>query len=126
MKYLLRWKFEFFDHKPSRCGSWSLPATRAQDTAAFVDKTNLRAAVIEGKNRETKEIKTVLVLDGHDFANFQWLSEARFGGGGVAYSVRGLRAVSRDYNFDVLNDGEIVKTIRTEQEKKYHYEGFGK
>lgn len=123
--YLLRWRFDFGNGKPSRMGMWSRPATRREDQAVYVNKTGLVRAAIEAKNIISREVITVAECDGHDFITFQWLSSARFSGIGyqlLSQNVFGLRLVSRDDFTDAHTDGTLRVTPRPEDQKNFNYE----
>jgi len=123
--YLLRWRFDFGNGKPSRMGMWSRPATRVEDQAVYVNKTGLVRAAIEAKHIVTREITTVSECDGHNFITFQWLSSARFSGIGyqlLSQNVFGLRLVSRDDFMDAHTDGTLRVTPRPEDQKNFNYE----
>lgn len=123
--FLLRWRFDFSDGKPSRFGMWSRPATRREDMAAYVNKTGLTRAAIEAKHIITREIVTVAECDGHDFITFQWLSSARFSGIGhqlLSQQVYGLRLVSRDNFYDATVNGALNIVARPEDQKNFNYE----
>ena len=71
--WLLRWKFEYNDHKPTKFGQWNKYGNHPTDFAWAQPKSNLLRAVIEGKNYYTREISTFAECPGHAFLNFQWV-----------------------------------------------------
>ena len=75
-KYLLRWRYDYHDHKPPKIGQWNRHGDRSNDQAWAQNKTNLLRASIEAKNYYTKEITTVCECLGQDFVNFQWMGAA--------------------------------------------------
>lgn len=133
IKYLLRWRFDFANNKPSKYGQWSRPATRPEDLAAMVNKDALVRASIEGKDRKTRQIVTIVECDGHDFVNFEWINArhhfcANLGATMIApfHRLLGLKLVTRELKACVFLDGTVLPLQRTEAEKKLHLEGFGK
>ena len=108
---------------------WSLPAKNQQDMAAFSNKEGLVRASIEGKNFLTRNIRTLAECDGHDFNNFQWMAEFRsqgmFATTGV-HQLLGLKLVTRDLYMEVYSSGEVKILQRPEEDKKFHYETFGR
>lgn len=133
IKFLLRWRFDFANNKPSKYGQWSRPATIKNDLAAMVNKEALVRACIEGKDRKTKEITPIVECDGHDFVNFEWVNArhhlvANLGCSMLApfHRLLGLALVTREMKALVLLDGTVLPRPRTEAEKKLHLEGFGK
>jgi len=133
IKYLLRWRFDFANNKPTKYGQWSRPATIQSDMAAMVNKEGLIRASIEGKDRTTKDVLTILECDGHDFVNFEWVNARHYfvsnlGASMIApfHRLLGLALVTREFKTLVLLDGTVHPRPRTEAEKKLHLEGFGK
>jgi len=126
--YLLRWRFDFAG-KPCRYGMWSLPATREQDMASRVNTENLVAASIEGKDVQTRAVKTLVECDGHDFVVFEW-NAAYVGGinpakGGLQMTV-GLKLVTRDLEINVYPSGDVQVVRRSDDHKKINFAAFGK
>ena len=133
VKFLLRWRFDFANNKPSKTGQWSRPATRKEDLAAMVNKDALVRACIEAKNVKTREIITIVECEGHDFINFEWINARHYftadlGATMIApfHRLIGLKLVTREMKANVFLDGTVFPERRTEAEKGIHYEGFGK
>ncbi len=126
--YLLRWKFEYHDSKPTKSGIWSRPAVNLADMAAMNSKENLRTASIEAKHVETRAITTLAECDGYDFINFEWMAEARtpFGGGETVVRLLGIKLVTRETSIHVYPSGDVKILARAEHDKNFHYEGFGR
>lgn len=131
-RYLLRWRFDFGNGRPEKYGQWSRPATRNEDMAAFVNKDGIVRAAIEGKDIETREVRVLAECDGWDFVNFQWMAEARMGFGAAApgplaaHRLVGLKLVTREVELQVNEAGDVHVAARSEEDKKFHYEGFGR
>lgn len=92
-------------------------------------KENLSRAAIEGKCCRTFQIVTLAECPGVDFCNFEWMAEfrARMGDVNAGYCRNvGLTLVDRDNRTKVGFNGEIKTEIRSEQDKNFHYEGYGK
>jgi len=123
-KYRLRWRFDF-NGRASRWGQWSRPATRLEDMAAFRNAEGLIRAAIEAQSVETDDIHTVVECDGHDFCNFQWISAA-FGLAAPYARIVGIALITRDEQCRVFVDGSTKIENRTEADKKYHYETYGR
>jgi hypothetical protein len=123
-KMRLRWRFDFFDGKPPRCGIWNNSGARDSDGAWCVNKTGLRRAAIEGENCQTWETETLWECDGPDFVNFEWMVAAPMGmpfGNGemtIKPTILGLAGVSRDFKDEVFIDGSARRRTRTDEEKK--------
>ncbi len=128
--WLLRWRFDYSDDKPARYGLWSRSSRNPIDMAAFVNKENLRRASIEAKNFVNRDdVRILAECDGWDFVNFQWMAEARVSSADsrvTGHRLIGLKLVTRDWFFLVFRDGTMQKVPRPEDDKKFHYAGFGR
>ena len=128
--YRLRWRFDYSDHKPSKYGMWSRDPDNPNEKACFQSKDNLRRAVIEGKHIRTFEIVTLAECDGWDFCNFQWMAEFRARANDIAGTAFcrhvGLKIVTRECWIEVGFHGGVNKIPRTEQDKNFHYAGYGR
>lgn len=93
--------------------------------AAFVNKENLSRAVIEGKTQDG-QIQTIVQCEGWDFINFEWVMEMRSNDEGIVYNLLGLKLVTRDEQLWVLFTGDVRVEPRTDADKNFHYEGFGR
>ncbi len=126
--YLLRWRFDYFDTKPPKYGMWSRPAVLLSDMAAFISKENLRVASIEAKHVETREVISLAECEGCDFVNFQWIAQVRYniGIGTQNSQLIGLKLVTRDTSIEVYPSGDIKILNRSEHDKQFHFEGFGR
>ena len=125
-EYRLRWRFDFFDHKPSRMGVWNNSTNLETDGAWCVNKTNLRRAAIEGESVITWEQRLFLEIAGHDFVNFQWLVVTPVGLGinsggprdGVYRpTIVGLAGISTDFISEIYIDGSYKVRERSEHDK---------
>lgn len=130
--YLVTWRFDFSGDKPSRVGMWSMPAVLQSDMAAYVNKEGLIRASIQVKNCATREVTTLAEVDGWDFCNFEWIAQGRLPGGPgfgskqLQSQVVGLRLRARDSLYEVFTNGHVLKRVRREDDKKFHYAGYGK
>jgi hypothetical protein len=68
----LRYRFDYFDGKPSKIGKWNHSGNHIANQAWSVDTKNLSWAFIEAKKIETGEIKKIVECPGQDFRFFQW------------------------------------------------------
>lgn len=131
--YLLRWRFEYNDGKPPKTGMWLQSHDNDPATQAWCqNKTNLSRAIIEGKHVATRQVVTLAECDGVDFCNFQWRAATM-----APASVTGIKAVtlvgeviglelaSRDFVIQVLIDGKTTVIARKEEDKSFHYAGYG-
>ena len=125
----MRWRFDFAG-RPSIYGKWSSPSVTAHDK----NKEGLVRAAVEGKDRVTGEIKALAECDGHDFVNFQWLATANVprpmgkweGDVKPVHRLMGMKLVTRNFQFFVMPDGDVVLQQRTEAEKKMNFATFGR
>lgn len=131
-RYELRWRFDFAQ-KVTRCGMWSRSSNKTEEMAAFVNKDGLILASIEAKNYYTQEQFIIAECNGQDFVNFKWIAERHSVTGGTGlysfsnwHQLVGLKLVTRDFDLNVHFDGTNQIEQRTEEDKKFHYEGFGK
>lgn len=128
--YLVRWRFDFADSKPSRWGQWNRQGDLQKDMAAFVDKTGLRRAAVEGKNILTRAVTPLAECDGWDFVNFEWLQITAFSSSrpsaGSFHKIVGLSLKTRDLITHVLTTGEVGVEARPDEDKTFHYAGFGR
>lgn len=126
-KYLLRWRFEYKDHAP-RYGAWSSQGTTKELYAWCQPKENLSVAIIEGKDVKSRLIKPLLVCEGHNFVNFEWVAFASIamqGSQKVTGSIQGLTIVSRDMRATIFIDGSSEIRRRTNDEiEKIKYAAY--
>jgi hypothetical protein len=132
MKYMLRWRYDFLSN-PTKYGQWDREANLMSDMACFNLKEGLVRASIEGKDIETREIKTLAEVDGHDFCLFQWMAIAS---GGSAFNLKGshemvkknigLKLVSRDKFIEVYKTGLVQTLDRPVEDKNFHYAAYGR
>lgn len=112
---------------------WSRSSNKTEEMAAFVNKDGLILASIEAKNYYTQEQFIIAECNGQDFVNFKWIAERHSVTGGTGlysfsnwHQLVGLKLVTRDFDLNVHFDGTNQIEQRTEEDKKFHYEGFGK
>lgn len=132
---LVRWRFDYTDHKPTKVGQWCRAGEQPVDMAAYQSKENLATASIEFKANLTGLTKVVAECAGHDFVNFSWVAGACVGAAitkiigdkQLRGQIIGLTLVTRDMKCTVMIDGQPPKIeARTEAEKAFNYAGFGK
>lgn len=131
-RFELRWRFEFAN-KINRCGMWSKSSNNPSEMAAFVNKDGLLLAAIEAKNFYTQEQFIIAECQGQDFVNFKWNAERHqiLSAPGLYsfanwHQLVGLTLVTREVELAVYFDGSSHIEHRTEEDKNFHYEGFGK
>lgn len=125
--FLLRWRFDFSNHKPTRTGQWGIAHSHEPSKmAAFVNKEHLTRACVEGMNQETGQILIMAECDGHEYVNFKWLAEVRHNDCGTTSAITGLMLVTREQQISVSGTGQIHVEQRPDEDKTFHYEGFGR
>ena len=129
-KFLLRWCFEYSDHKPKKCGMWSHPGVHQTEQAWCQDKTNLLRATIEGKDVITRKIIPLASVSGDDFVNFAWI-KASFaaglkGSGVLPGKIIGLMLVSRDEMVKIYANGAATKEKSPVDYTRMKLAGFGR
>lgn len=131
-RFDIRWRFDFAN-KPMRAGMWSQSSKNPADMAAFVNKDGLVLASIEARNFYTQEQFLIAECEGQDFVNFKWCAERHqvVSGTGLYsfanwHNLVGLTLVTRDVELTVYFDGTSQIVKRTEEDKKFHYECFGR
>lgn len=121
--YLLRWRFDYFDSKPSKFGEWSRHGASPATQAWSQSRDSLRRVAIESKHLLTREVKVQCYLDGHRYRNLQWLAMAAcpmipIGEVKLQETNVGLILSSDEDDFIIFSDGRILAKKRTEQQNK--------
>ena len=122
--YRLRWVFHYHDGKPSRRGVWNGATQKPSDMAAFVDKTNLLKACIEGEINSTGLIETLLEINGQDYATCQWEAAAvspaflKHNKFKANANIIGLSMLDRKFKHTVYINGQTRKEKLSEGDKK--------
>lgn len=131
--YHLRWRFDFSNGKPSKWGMWDSPGPKGDlATKAWCHNgESLLFASVEGKNRETGHIVTLLQVPGEDYVNFQWDAAAIVNPGFVGtvtpiHRLVGLRLIARDSEYVVRATGETETVPRSEASKLINFATFGR
>lgn len=104
-RWIFRWRFSFFDGRPDRIGGW-YPATRLEDMASSVNKSNLARALIEGKHWTTREVKVFAEVLGEDFINFEHMAVAIMHQGRFMQHTYGMRIQARNAVISVFENGD--------------------
>lgn len=129
-KYLLRWCFEYADHKPRKFGMWSHPGDFDTEKAWCQSKENLLRACIEGKDFLTREIMVLAELPGPDFVNFQWIAKGVQRGDPrgekVPWRILGLMLVSRDQKIKIYDTGMVENEKHNIDYGRINLSGFGR
>jgi len=130
-RYLVRWRFDYLDGKPTKFGSWSRPAAdNDPSNQAWRHNTKVSRAIVEGKDIRTREVSVLADCRGEDFVNFQWNAVARMNplairGEVVPFTqLAGLKIVTRYTTIDVFETGEVFTSPRPED--NYNYATFGR
>jgi hypothetical protein len=110
--------------KPSRVGVWNNASPRDEDRAAYVNKSGLVRASIEGEDLETFLVVTLAECDGHEFVNFEGIAASPlpsigFTGARTLPNVMlGMALVTAGKREAVFVDGSRATRERTEEEKR--------
>lgn len=126
----LRYRFDYWDGKPSKVGKWNHSGEHAANQAWCADKTGLAWVFIEAKNIETGQAKNVVECPGQDFRFLQWRA------------LRGVHLKNVSTPSPTINIGLVLWTARTkifvyrygkieteeltEHEQNYHYAAYGR
>lgn len=121
----LRWRFEYHDGKADRVGVWNGNSPHATDMAAYVDKTNLVWAHIEGEKVGSWSLRKLFSISGQDYMHCMWNAAASgpmfFPKTYDKYTPRtniiGLTMLSRHYAYTVTVDNQFFKRDLTDKEK---------
>jgi hypothetical protein len=129
-KWLLRWRYDFISH-PVKYGQWDRSATLMTDMACYNLKEGLIRASIEAKDILTREIKTIVEVDGQNFCNFQWIAITRSpaihsGTMNIRANNVGLRLIGRYTSFEVYKDGTVVMKERSIEDQKFNFAIYGR
>lgn len=73
--YRLRWRFDFRG-KNTIYGGWNSASTNPRDMAAFVNKTGLVRASIEGEMIGSYALKILAEIEGQRYVSMSWLMAA--------------------------------------------------
>lgn len=129
-QWLLRWRFDFAT-RPSVYGHWGRAEENIKGMAAFQVKEGMIRASIEGKRRNMDGIKVFAECDGWDYCVFKWMAIARLGGFRIIgeitpphYSV-GLALLTREKKIEVYATGDVITSLRPEDEKGIQYATYG-
>ena len=122
-KYRLRWRFDFAG-RPSRIGGWNATSQDPKEMAWAVKKEHLVRASIEGEKNGEWIVKTLLEVDGHDYASMRWVGNVSLGGWQPGKFVRapdvvGLTIMTASTAATVFIDGTGQAIPLTEYEKKF-------
>jgi hypothetical protein len=122
--YRLRWAFEFKDK--IKIGQWNGASRMPSDMAAFVNKTGLRYAVIEGEEQFTWRVNRLLEVPAADYVSMEWVAavSAPLGlsagqSARVSGHIIGLTIVTRCKKITVYIDGSLVQRSLSEDERKF-------
>lgn len=119
---MLRFRFDYFDGRPSVYGEWNAALNGA---AALTNKTNLRRFAIESLEPASAHgIKVAAECDGHDFVNFSWVCFTHHHIGRT--SVVGAEMKTRESITEVYFDGTTRTLPRPADDMQFHYAGFGR
>lgn len=122
--YRLRWRFDF-DGKPTKFGGWNAARQNPHEMAAFVDKTGLVRASIEGELIGAWIVKTLFECDGHLYSSTEWNMAASI----PAFlpksdmirpgSVIGMSMLTANEKITVFVDGQIKRRALNNYETQF-------
>lgn len=123
----LRWRFDWIDGR-IKYGAWDSHGTDPSLHAWRQNKDGLLCAAIEIKGNVNLVVRRKVECPGQDFCNFQWIAQAfdRGGGGKLPSQNIGLALVSRNLITTVFKNGEVTQIARSEEDKNFHYAGYGR
>jgi len=133
--YRLRYRFEYFDGKPTVFGKWDHSGDHAANQAWTQKRDGLARVIIEGKHNVTKETVSIVDCSGQDYRMLQWIAAGFLGsrqlkncGNGITPATRniGLALWTADKKIAVFNNGVVHVEELNEQEKKYHFATYGR
>lgn len=129
-EWLLRWRMDFAG-RPTKIGHWGRSEVQLSGMAAMQMREGLVRAAVEAKNIITRETMILAECDGWDFNLFKWMANAHapcFIKGSITPYTRcvGLMLVTREFEIEVYDTGDIIKVARTEEDKNFHYATFGR
>lgn len=123
--YRLRWVFEF-NNKASVVGQWNGASRHPSDMASFVNKTDLKRAIIEGEEQFTWRLNRLLEIPSADYVNMEWvaavsapLNLANEYRRKVSGQIIGMSIVTRDKKITVYVDGSVSERILSESEREF-------
>ena len=124
--FRLRWRFEFFNGKAPKIGVWDSNSDLPTDSAWAVNKEGLAKVIVEAENRQTYELKQLLVIDGPDFASMQWEAytkaptfglQAKHGAIKLPAYIAGLSVLTRESKITCWVNGKITQEQLSEHDK---------
>jgi hypothetical protein len=122
----LRFRLDYFDGKKPVVGFWTRESDKIEEMACFKSTNGLSRAFVEMKDKNTGKVSTSVHCAGEDFCLFKWGRVAKIGKGKASGQLVSLALVTREFETVCFVDGNIKIKKRTENEKVFHYEGFGK
>ncbi len=131
----IRWRLDYNDGTNPKWGPWTRPVNDIKEMVAFKRTDNLARAFIEVRDKRSFKTSTPVHCAGHDFVMFKWEYLARMGAAlnsniiehKPIIQVCGLKLITREFETIVRVDGSPIQIKqRTEKDKAFHYEGFGK
>jgi hypothetical protein len=125
----LRWRFVFAD-KADKVGVWNGATNVQSDMAAFINKTNLSFALIEGEIQHTGRRKLFVEIPGQIYAHCQWiaaisapwaLNSINADGIKKRPGIIGLSMTTNEMKYSVFVDGSISQRRLSEHDKKFNF-----
>jgi len=120
--FRLRWRFEFHDGRAPKYGIWNGASGRKEDSAAFVDKTNLLWAIVEGEKVGAWTVKEFFRVSGADYFHAKWdgavlapafVKESYK----AAPNIIGLTMLTRNNAYTALVNGKVLQRKITQDER---------
>lgn len=115
-KYLLRWRF-FYHGGESKSGMWSLATQAPVDMAFYQDKRGLSHVAIEGKDVESREVRTFVECPAHEFVSFKWVSAQ--GAFYIPNQLLGLTLITKTLDVSIYRDGSAAQKNSEQKEENF-------
>jgi hypothetical protein len=134
-KFRLRYRFEYYDGKPSVSGKWDSSGEHPANQAWTQKREGLARVIIEGKHHITKEVETIVDCSGQDYRMLQWIAAGFFSrrqlnkaGNGITPLTRniGMALWTSDKKIAVFNNGVVHIEELNDSERKYHFATYGR
>ena len=134
-RYRLRYRFEYFDNKPTVFGKWNHSGNHPSNQAWTQKREGLSRVIIEAKDIVTNEIKTIVDCPGQDYRLLQWIAAGFLGsrqlknaGSGVTPMTRniGISLWTSEKKIAVFNNGVVHVENLNDHDKKYHFATYGR
>ena len=113
-----------YTNKPPKMGIWSRPSENHLENASAQSRDGLAYAIIEGKNKETRETVILAECKGSEYVMHRWIAAVSTplsvrGKLNIQGSIQGMTLVTIDFKYHVQLDGIVVKEANNEGRSNY-------